>query len=85
MYGKFLYVFGIVFILFMVAVFLSTIFKSGFSSIFRVLISRFLVTLFISAVCFAIVLVVYSLYTGVPITEAFDSVYKLFLEKIKEI
>jgi hypothetical protein len=85
MYGKFLYVFGIAFILFMAAILLGTIFRSGFSSIFRILISRLLVTLFISTVCFAIGLVVYSLYTGVPITEAFDSVYKLFLEKINEI
>ena len=85
MYGKFLFAFGIAFMLFMAAIFLGAIFRSGFSGIFRLLVSRFLMTFFISAVCFGLGLVVYSLYTGVPIIDAFNSVYSVFLDKIKEI
>ena len=84
MYGKFLYALGVAFILFMVAMFLGVIFRSGFSGIFRILLSRLLMTLFISTVLFALGIIIYSLYSGVGIIETFDSVYNLFLEKIKE-
>jgi hypothetical protein len=84
MYGKFLYALGIAFILFMVAMFLGIIFRSGFSGIFRILLSRFLMILFISTVLFAVGIVISSLYSGVGIMETFESVYNLFLEKIKE-
>ena len=85
MYGKFLFAFGIAFMLFMVAIFVGNFLRSGFSSIFRLLISRFLMTFFISAVCFGLGLIVYSLYTGIPIIDAFNSIYAVFLDKIKEI
>jgi hypothetical protein len=85
MYGKFLFAFGVAFILFMVALFLGAMFRSGFSGIFRLLISRLLMTLFISTVCFAIGLVIYSFYTGVPIVDAFNTAYAAFLEKVKQI
>ncbi len=80
MYGKFLYAFGIAFTLFIIIMFLGTMFRSGFSGIFKFFFSRLLIIFFIVNVCLGIGIIIYSIVTGV---NPMDTLHT-FLEFLKE-
>jgi hypothetical protein len=64
MYGDFLNAFGLAFTLFVVIMFAGYLFKSGSIGIFKFLMSRSLVILFISTVCAITGILIYSLVTS---------------------
>ncbi|MBN2366384.1 MAG: hypothetical protein EH225_10680 [Calditrichaeota bacterium] len=64
MYGKFLYLLGLAFTLFIVVMFISYLFRSGFSGILKFFFSRLLIISFVITVCLIAGIGIYSAING---------------------
>ncbi len=82
MYGKFLYLLGIAFTLFIVIMFVSYLFRSGFSGILRFFFTRMLIILFITAVCLAAGIGIYSALNGTDPIETFIYLKDLAMKEL---
>ncbi len=85
MYGKFLYALGIAFILFVVIMFLGTVFRSGFSGILKFFFSRLLIIIFITSVCLIIGILLYSAIDGTNPMETLDFLLNFVKKEISSI
>lgn len=85
MYGDFLIAFGLAFTLFVVVMFVGYLFKSGSIGLFKFLMSRLLVILFISTVIAIIGILIYSLVTSshpLDVVHQLIDLIKVGVEKI---
>ena len=85
MYGDFLNAVGLAFTLFVVIMFMGYLFKSGSISLFKFLMSRSLVILFISTVCAIIGILIYSLATSSSPLDVVHQLVGLIKEKAGKI
>lgn len=85
MYGNFLYALGIAFILFVVIMFIGTLFRSGFSGILKFFFSRLLIVIFITSVCLVIGIFIYSALDGKNPWETFSLLWNLVKTKLSSI
>jgi hypothetical protein len=85
MYGKFLLVVGVAFILFVFSMFVGHLFRSGFSGIIRYFISILLIAFSIVTLCIIVGILIYSFIHGSDPLDTAQLLAKLLQEEFSNL
>jgi hypothetical protein len=85
MMGSVFNIFGLVFILFMVIMFIGIIFRSGFSGLFKAFLKKIFAILFIIAVLLIIGVIIYAIITSTDPVDILKEIYEFLKTEISNI
>jgi len=85
MLGSVFNIFGMVFILFMVIMFIGIIFRSGFSGLFKAFIKKVFAILFIIAILLTVGVLIYALITSNDPVEVLKNIYEFLKAEISNL
>jgi hypothetical protein len=83
--GSVFNIFGLVFILFMVIMFIGIIFRSGFSGLFKAFLKKIFAILFIIAVLLIIGVIIYAIITSTDPVDILKEIYEFLKTEISNI